>query len=127
MNLVDLAQQNSSLTDQNHGDLEGHASQKKPVASCRFATPAVIAKAIVRFFPLWKGGVSLALAIPPIWPIYAITAGRVTTPANMPRPMNLLSMCLKHWPNAASTVTLIMLGHLPWGVFLKKTGFWSHL
>ena len=29
MNLVDLAQQKTSLTDQNHGDLEGHASHEE--------------------------------------------------------------------------------------------------
>ena len=79
MNLVDLAQEKTSLADQNLGDGEGHSSHDEPAASYGFVTPAVIVRVIVRFFPPWKDAVNLALTTPPIWPIYVITAGRVTT------------------------------------------------
>ena len=94
-------------------------AMKKPAVSCRFATRAVIVRVIVRSSRYGKTA-SLAISDTAYLANLCHNCGACYPRANMPRRMNLPLMCLKHWPSAGSTVTPIMLGHLPWAVFLKK-------
>ncbi len=86
MNLVDLSQDKTSLTDQNHGDVEGHASHEETRRIMQICNACRYCEGYCAVFPPWKDAVNLALATPPIWPIYVTIAGRVTTLANMPPP-----------------------------------------